>query len=95
MATEVQRLTKALNYTQGVKIKSQFQDGQVTITGQIEQPSMIPKITQTFTKIAGITTVTNAATILAPKLSTRIYFPLEVTVLQPADAEKLLEVQAF
>jgi outer membrane protein OmpA-like peptidoglycan-associated protein len=95
VAVEVKRLTKALNYTQGVKIKSQFQNGQVTITGQIEQPRMIPKITQTFTKIAGITTVTNASIILIPKLSTRIYFPFGVTVLQPADAEKLLEVQAF
>ena len=95
VAIEVQRLTKALNYTQGVNIQSQIKDGQVTITGQIEQPRMIPKITQAFTKIAGISTVSNAATILTPKLSTRIYFPLLVTVLEPTDTEKLIEVQAF
>ncbi|PZV13812.1 MAG: hypothetical protein DCF20_14155 [Pseudanabaena sp.] len=95
VAIEVQRLTKALNYTQGVKIQSQFKDGQVTITGQIEQPGMMPKITQAFTKIAGITIVTNAATILTPRLSTRIYFPLWVTTLEPSDTEKLIEVQAF
>ncbi|OYQ62750.1 hypothetical protein B9G53_20570 [Pseudanabaena sp. SR411] len=95
VAIEVQRLTKALNYTQGVNIQSQFKDGQVTITGQIEQPRLIPKITQSFTKIAGITTVSNAATILTPKLSTRIYFPLWVTTLEPSDTEKLIEVQAF
>jgi outer membrane protein OmpA-like peptidoglycan-associated protein len=95
VAIEVQRLTKALNYTQGVNIQTQFKNGQMTITGQIEQPSMIPKITQTFIKISGITSVNNAAMIIIPKLSTRIYFPLLVTALQPNDAEKLLEVQAF
>ncbi|WP_434687682.1 BON domain-containing protein [Pseudanabaena minima] len=95
VAIEVQRLTKALNYTQGVNIQSQFKDGQVTITGLIEQPRLIPKITQTFTKIAGITTVSNAATIQTPKISTRIYFPIWVTTLEPSDTEKLIEVQAF
>jgi outer membrane protein OmpA-like peptidoglycan-associated protein len=95
VAIEVQRLTKALNYTQGVNIQSQFKDGQVTITGQIEQPSMMPKITQAFTKIAGISIVSNGVTILTPKLSTRIYFPLWVTTLDPNDTEKLIEVQAF
>ncbi|MCL1495656.1 MAG: BON domain-containing protein [Pseudanabaena sp. Salubria-1] len=95
VANEVQRLTKALNYTQGVNIQSQFKDGQVTITGQIEQPSMMPKITQAFTKIAGINIVSNAATILTPKLSTRIYFPLWVTTLEPSDNEKLIEVKSF
>jgi outer membrane protein OmpA-like peptidoglycan-associated protein len=95
VAIEVQRLTKALNFTQGVNIQSQFKDGQVTITGLIEQPRMIPKITQAFTKIAGITTVSNATTILPPKISTRIYFPIWVTTLEPSDTEKLIEVQAF
>ncbi len=95
VANEVQRLTKALNYTQGVRISSQFQNGQITITGQIEQPSMIPKITQTFTKISGVTSVSNAAAIVIPKLSTRIYFSLGVTVLQPIELEKLVEVKAF
>jgi outer membrane protein OmpA-like peptidoglycan-associated protein len=95
VAIEVQRLTKALNYTQGVNIQSQFKDGQVTITGQIEQPSMMPKITQAFTKIAGISIVSNAATILTPKISTRIYFPLWVTTLEPSDTEKLIEIKSF
>jgi outer membrane protein OmpA-like peptidoglycan-associated protein len=95
VALEVQRLTTALNYTQGVNIQSQFKDGQLTITGQIEQPRMLPKITQAFTKIAGISTVSNAATILTPKLSTRIYFPLWVTTLEPSDTAKLIEIQAF
>ncbi len=95
VALEVQRLTKALNYTQGISIQSQFKDGQVTITGQIEQPRMIAKITQAFTKIAGIAIVTNAATILTPKLTTRIYFPVWVTILEPAETAKLIEVQTF
>ncbi|PZO43265.1 MAG: flagellar motor protein MotB [Pseudanabaena frigida] len=95
VANEVQRLTKVLNYTSGVKISSQFKDGQVTITGQVEQPSMIPKITQTYTKIAGVTAVTNATTTLVPKLLTRIYFPFKATTLQPTDLEKIVEVQTF
>ena len=56
---------------------------------------MVPKITQTFIKISGVTSVTNATTILIPKLSTRIYFPFGVTTLQPIDGEKLIEIQAF
>lgn len=95
VAAEVQHLTKVLNYTQGVMIATQFNHGQLTITGQVEQPSMIPKITQTFTKIAGITAVTNATILLMPKLSTRIYFPFGVTILQPTELEKLMEVKAF
>lgn len=95
VAIEVQRLTKALNYTQGVNIQTQFKNGQVTITGQIEQPRMMPKITQTFAKVSGITTVSNATTILNPQLATRIYFPFGITDLQPNDVEKLIEVQAF
>ncbi len=95
VALEVQRLTKVLNYTAGVKIASQFKDGQVTITGKIEQPSMISKITQAYTKISGISTVTNATTILSPKIPTRIYFPFAVTTLQTTEMDKLLEVQAF
>jgi outer membrane protein OmpA-like peptidoglycan-associated protein len=95
VAAEVQRLTKVLNYTQGVNIATQFNNGQLTITGQVEQPSMIPKITQTFTKIAGITAVTNATILIVPKLSTRIYFPFGVTILQPSELEKLIEVKAF
>ncbi|TYQ26911.1 OmpA family protein [Pseudanabaena sp. UWO310] len=95
VANEVQRLTKVLNYTQGINIQSEFKDGQVTITGQIDRPRLIPKITQTFTKIAGVTTVSNAATLLMPKLTTKIYFPFKITTLQPTDSEKLLEVQAF
>ena len=95
VAIEVQRLTKALNYTQGVNIQSRFKDGQLTITGQVEQPSMMTKITQAFTKIAGINIVSNGTTILPPKLSTRIYFPLLATTLDPSDITKLIEVQAF
>ena len=95
VAAEVQRLTKVINYTAGVNIGSTFNNGQVTITGQIEQPSMIPKITQTYAKISGVQTITNATRITIPKLSTRIYFPFAVTDLQPTDLEKLVEVQAF
>ena len=95
VAAEVQRLTKVINYTAGVNIGSTFNNGQVTITGQIEQPSMIPTITQTYAKISGVQTITNATRITIPKLSTRIYFPFAVTDLQPTDLEKLVEVQAF
>ena len=95
VAAEVQRLTKVMNYTAGVNISSVFNNGQVTITGQIEEPRMIPTITQTYTKISGIQTVTNATTISIPKLPIRIYFPYAITNLQPTDLEKLVEVQAF
>jgi len=95
VAAEVQRLTKVMNYTAGVNIKSEFKNGRVTIKGQIEQPSMISTITQTYAKISGVQTITNAATISIPKLPTRIYFPFGVTELQPTDLEKLIEVQSF
>ena len=95
VAAEVQRLTKAINYSAGVNIRSVFNNGTVTITGQIEQPRMIPTITQTYTKITGIYTVTNATTISPPKLPTKVYFSSGVSDLQPTDLEKLVEVQAF
>jgi len=95
VAAEVQRLTKVMNYTAGVNIQSAFNNGRVTITGQIEQPSMIPTITQTYSKISGIQTVTNATTIRPPNLPTKIYFPFGVSDLQPTDLEKLVEVLAF
>jgi outer membrane protein OmpA-like peptidoglycan-associated protein len=84
-----------LNYTAGVNISSVYNNGQVIITGQIEQPRKIPAITQTYAKISGVHTVTNATRISIPNLATRIYFPFAITDLQPTDLEKLVEVQAF
>ncbi len=95
VAAEVQRLTKVMNYTAGANISSTFSNGVVTIRGQIEQPSMIPTITQTYAKISGVQSVTNSTNIRIPKLLTRIYFPFAVTALQPTDVEKLVEVQTF
>jgi outer membrane protein OmpA-like peptidoglycan-associated protein len=95
VAVEVQRLTKVLNYTQGVKIQSQFKNGQVIVTGEIEQPRLINTITQTYAKIAGVRTVTNATSLIPPKISTRIYFPFGVTNLPPQELEKLVEVKSF
>ncbi|NUN64176.1 BON domain-containing protein [Pseudanabaena biceps] len=95
VAAEVRRLTKALNYTQGVQISSQFQNGKVIITGQVEQPSMISAINQTFTNVAGVSLVSNAVTIKPPLFLTRIYFASGETTIPASDLSKLVEIQAF
>lgn len=95
VATEVKNLTKALNYTQGVKISSQFQNGKVIITGQVEHPRMISEISQTFTKISGVSLVSNAIVIKPPLLLTRIYFASGETTIPASDFSKLVEIQTF
>ncbi|OIP77066.1 MAG: hypothetical protein AUK48_04580 [Oscillatoriales cyanobacterium CG2_30_44_21] len=95
VAAEVQRITQALNFTQGVKISSQFQNGQVLIRGQVDQPRLVPQITQTYAKISGVVAVTNLIVIATPRLATRIYFPLAQTAIPTSEISKLIEVQAF
>ncbi|PZU96322.1 MAG: flagellar motor protein MotB [Pseudanabaena sp.] len=95
VAAEVQRITKALNFTQGVNISSQIQNGQVVIRGQVDQPRLIPEITQTYAKISGVTTVTNLIAIAPPRLATRIYFPFAQTEIPASEISKLIEVQVF
>ncbi len=95
VTAEVQRITQVLNFTQGVKISSQFQNGQIMIRGRVDQPRLIPKITQTYAKISGVSAVSNLIAIAPPQFATRIYFPLSQTTLQASELGKLIEVQAF
>lgn len=95
VAQAVQRLTQNLNSTEGIQIQTQLQSGTVTILGQVEQPQQIPKITQAFSKIAGINIVSNAIAIQLAPLTTRIYFEFLSTTISPQELGKILEVKAF
>lgn len=95
VAQTVQRLTQTLNYTEGIKIQTQLQSGTVTILGEVEQPQQIVQITQAFSKIAGVSVVSNAISIQLAPLTTRIYFAFLSTTIPPQELGKLVEIQTF
>jgi len=95
VAQAVQRLTQALNHTEGIKIQTQLQSGTVTILGQVEQPQQIVQITQAFSKLAGVSIVSNAIAIQLAPLTTRIYFASLSITIPPQELGKLVEIQTF
>ena len=95
LAIATYQITETLNSTQGININAKLLNGQVTITGTINQPRFLPRITQAYTQIQGIKSVVNATTLQIPQLTTRIYFRTGSTTLQPKDLSKLVEVKTF
>ncbi len=89
------QITQTLNFTQGININAKLIDGQVTITGTINQPRFLPRITQAYTQIKGIKSFVNATTLQIPLLTTRIYFAVGDATLQPTDFTKLVKIKTF
>ncbi|HEY9702367.1 MAG TPA: BON domain-containing protein, partial [Allocoleopsis sp.] len=93
---EVKRITAIFNRMDGVKIKSNYQDGKVTIQGKLLSEKDGAKITEAFAKIPGVNTVTNMIEIRGLRLPIRIYFDLGSSKLKQADIKtKIIEVKKF
>ena len=73
IASEVQRVTDLLNQTEGVDIKTRYQDHTVTITGFVFNLNVIERISQAFQPIPGVDKIIST-TQTQPHLDTRIYF---------------------
>ncbi len=93
---EVKRITAIFNRMDGVNIKSNYKDGQVTIQGKLLSEKDGAKITEAFAKIPGVNTVTNMIEVRGLRLPIRIYFDLGSSKIKPADIKtKIMEVKKF
>ena len=73
IAAEVQRVTQLLNQSEGVNIKTNYQDKSLKVTGLVLNLSEPDRITEAFKQIPGIEKVLSTFQ-TQPNLDTRIYF---------------------
>lgn len=72
--SEVKRITKVFNQTEGISIQSQYRWRQVNVTGTVMQMSEGTKITKAFQQIPGVQSVVSTIKLNPLKIATRIYF---------------------
>jgi outer membrane protein OmpA-like peptidoglycan-associated protein len=93
---EVKRVTAIFNRLPGTTIAAELTDRNVTVTGKISQPNDATAITQAFSQIPGVKTVTNTVQIQSAEIATRIYFQPASTTLQAIDkTTKLSQIATF
>lgn len=95
-AAEVQRVTSVLNRLEGVAIATQYQQSKVSVEGTVSQISDANNITQSFTQIPGVLSITNTVQIQPLRIEVRFYFEPDVSNLSPVDrGYKLQQVTNF
>jgi outer membrane protein OmpA-like peptidoglycan-associated protein len=91
IAAEVERNTKIWQKQPYSKIRVNYQNRQVTISGKIPTDDS-QLLTQSFANIPGITNVTNTVAIAPPIISSEIYFKPGSAELTIAERPKLIEI---
>ncbi|EAZ89999.1 OmpA family protein [Crocosphaera chwakensis] len=95
IAGEVQRIEEILNQTEGVAIKTNYQNHNVTITGFVLNISQSKKISQAFQKIPGVEQVITTFQ-TQPYLETRLYFDQNSSSIKTDNInEKLKTIEKF
>jgi outer membrane protein OmpA-like peptidoglycan-associated protein len=87
VATEIQRVARALNQIDGISISTDFADGKVTLKGTAIQLTNPENITQAFKQIPGVQSVINQVKIQPFSIATRIYFNSNSTRVEPRDID--------
>ncbi len=92
---EIKRVRQLLNQTEGVSIKTHYQEHTVTITGFVFNVSQSDKIVQAFQKIPGVDKVISTFQ-TQPHLETRIYFETNSSQFKEDDiSQKVKTIQQF
>ncbi len=98
-ALEVQRLTQSFNQTlantPNFGLKAQFTDGQVILSGTVTDLVTAQKISQSFSQVPGVRSVTNTLVMRPLAISTQIYFVEGESDLKLSDLPKLVTVTNF
>lgn len=93
VAAEVKRVTKALNQMDGVKIRSEYEQGKVTVKGDVMEMKYTEKIVGAIERIPGVTSVVSSIKLNPIKINDRIYFAIGSTDLQPGYEKTITEIQ--
>ncbi len=92
---EIKRVRQLLNQTEGVVIKTHYQEHTVTITGFVLNVSQSDKIVQAFQQIPGVDKVISTFQ-TQPHLETRIYFETNSSQFKEDDiSQKIKIIQQF
>ena len=95
IAGEIKRVTQLLNQTEGVDIKTHYQDHTVTITGFVLNLSQTDEVSQAFQQIPGVDKVISTFQ-TQPHLETRIYFDSNSSQFKGDDIPpKIKTIQKF
>ncbi len=98
-AVEVQRLTQSFNQTlsrtPNFGLRSQFIDGQVILSGTVTDTATAQKISQSFSQVPGVRSVTNTLVMRPVTIPTQIYFVEGDSDMKLSDLPKLVAVTNF
>ena len=91
VAASVQRTAAVWNQQSGVFIATGYQDGKVTVRGVVPELSVAEEISEAFTEIPGVTSVTNTAQLKPEALQRSIYFDRGSANIASAEIEKTIK----
>jgi outer membrane protein OmpA-like peptidoglycan-associated protein len=95
-AAEVKRVTTLLNRTDGTNMTTRYADGRVLVEGNRSRTIAASTITQAFSQIPGVRSVTNTVAVAPLQIPLRVYFNPASATLQPVDkSDKIKPVIAF
>ncbi len=91
VAASVQRTAAVWNQQSGVFISARYQDREVRVRGVIPQVSVAEEISNAFTRIPGVTSVTNTAQLKPEALQRRLYFDRGSANVPPAEIDQTIK----
>jgi len=91
VAASVQRTAAVWNQQSGIFIAAGYQDGEVRVRGVVPQLSVAEEISEAFTQIPGVTSMTNTAQLKPEALQRRIYFDRGSANVAPAEIDKTIK----
>jgi outer membrane protein OmpA-like peptidoglycan-associated protein len=98
-AVEVQRLVQSFNQTLGrtpnFGLRAQFRNGQVILSGTVSDAATAQKISQSFSQVPGVRSVTNTLIMRPVTITTQIYFVEGESDMKLSDLPKLIAVTNF
>jgi outer membrane protein OmpA-like peptidoglycan-associated protein len=90
IAGEVQRLTKVFNQEEGIEIATTYGNGELTVTGQVQNPTDARRITTAMEQIPGLPKLVVALQFGDVPVTTRLYFPAGSNQLSPTALQELV-----
>jgi outer membrane protein OmpA-like peptidoglycan-associated protein len=90
IAGEVQRLTKVFNQQEGIDIATTYGNGELSVIGQVQNPTDARRITTAMEQIPGLPKLVVALQFGDVPVTTRLYFPPGSNQLSPTALQDLL-----
>ncbi|NJM27843.1 MAG: OmpA family protein [Pseudanabaena sp. RU_4_16] len=94
-ASEVERAIATFNQLDGIKIRANFANGKVTVTGSAPSSIDAQRISQSLSQIPGVDSAIVTIDSTPPVIKTKIFFPSESAQITAKEAQKLKQVKEF